>query len=515
MTWPIALQHIAIVFTICAIAVPLVRNRTKRTLYFSCFALSVFIYCVGYLFEITSATAGAALVALRVQYLGAPYIGVFHYLFCLEHSDMPLKKPLQVSLLLTPPFISTLLVAVWNPGRQYYFKALDFVTDGVVNHFSPTPAPLHYFIITYNIIFSLVGLATVLYYFRNKGGRNNRRNIIYFTSGSLIILISFILSVSHVFGGWNPIPFGLACALFILAIYLFRIRQREWLGLGRDSVVENMADAFILMDNHGVFQDANPSAYKYFPALSKLSPGDDLNLVPEIPESLRTCKPGVYRFTMEQPDGSICYLRGTVTLLDVDGYTAGASVIIYNDTSNRQLVQELHKLATHDTLTGLLNRGTFFRYATRDFSLHKRNKCPASLLMIDIDDFKQVNDTYGHMAGDEVLTLVSGTLCTRLRATDIAGRYGGEELAVWLPGATTDGAAMIANIIRRAVQQLVFESGGETFSITISIGVAGLNAARHTYFGDLVQDADIALYRAKDEGKNKAIIFCEEMDNIN
>lgn len=109
--------------------------------------------------------------------------------------------------------------------------------------------------------------------------------------------------------------------------------------------------------------------------------------------------------------------------------------MFYDVTQLHQLMNDLHEMATHDGLTGLLNRATFFRYAQRDFELARRAEQDISVLMLDIDFFKNVNDQHGHQCGDEVLSQVADILRERLRRTDICGRYGGEEFCVLLPGA--------------------------------------------------------------------------------
>jgi diguanylate cyclase (GGDEF)-like protein len=127
--------------------------------------------------------------------------------------------------------------------------------------------------------------------------------------------------------------------------------------------------------------------------------------------------------------------------------------------------------------------------------------------MMDLDRFKDINDTYGHACGDKVLVDVARVLLTRLRRTDISGRYGGEEFCVWLPGAASASAAAIAEAIREEVRRTAFLSPTGQFNITISIGVAPVDYSKEQSFYDLVAAADAALYDAKNSGRNRVCFY--------
>jgi diguanylate cyclase (GGDEF)-like protein len=123
--------------------------------------------------------------------------------------------------------------------------------------------------------------------------------------------------------------------------------------------------------------------------------------------------------------------------------------------------------------------------------------------MGDIGHFKRVNDIYGHPAGDSVLRGVADLLEQNLRATDVGGRYGGEEFLVILAQNTEEGGAMFAERWREAVESRRFPVGGDELEVTISLGVASYDGERHTNAAELVADADVALYAAKQAGRNR------------
>ena len=167
---------------------------------------------------------------------------------------------------------------------------------------------------------------------------------------------------------------------------------------------------------------------------------------------------------------------------------------------NMTLLTELHQLASTDMLTGLQSRRHFFETAEREFYLARRYDRDLAAMMIDIDHFKSINDTYGHAAGDRALQELSALCRDRLRATDLVGRYGGDELVVVLPHTDVEHALEIAQRIRAGVDELAVEADDASFSFTISIGVATAFSAAD--LAQLLRRADRALYQAKQEGRN-------------
>lgn len=170
---------------------------------------------------------------------------------------------------------------------------------------------------------------------------------------------------------------------------------------------------------------------------------------------------------------------------------------LYNRKKDR-----LNHLAFRDTLTGLLNRRSFDKQISDEWKRRRRYGRPLSLIMIDIDHFKKVNDTHGHQKGDSVLEAVAGIILDNVRSSDYPCRYGGEEMAVILPETTLDHAMKTSEKLRKLVEKEV--KAREGISVTISIGVSTYQEKMKNP-GDLVKAADKALYKAKEEGRNRVI----------
>jgi diguanylate cyclase (GGDEF)-like protein len=186
----------------------------------------------------------------------------------------------------------------------------------------------------------------------------------------------------------------------------------------------------------------------------------------------------------------------------------GGRLLTYGNVSDlvRQ-AEALERLASIDGMTGLNNRRNFLVLAEAEWSRFTRYGRPLALLMIDIDKFKSVNDTYGHDVGDEVIKAVAAILLERKRASDIVGRLGGEEFALALPEATLDSAAAAGERLRQIVENhVVVIVAGVRIPITISVGASICDAAV-SGIEALIKQADVALYEAKHSGRNRVCRF--------
>jgi len=200
----------------------------------------------------------------------------------------------------------------------------------------------------------------------------------------------------------------------------------------------------------------------------------------------------------EKPKDELDYLRNN--LVDT-AFTIGR-LLSELEEKNR----ELQELAYYDPLTGLPNRRFFFEHASLIFEEVKRYEKPLSLLVMDIDHFKKINDTYGHDVGDLVLKTFADILRGIVRKSDICARLGGEEFAVLLPNTDLEGARVLAERIRATVAKNPVEHGSIVIAFTVSIGVSQYRKGMQG-IDELIKEADIALYRAKEGGRNRVEVF--------
>jgi len=213
-------------------------------------------------------------------------------------------------------------------------------------------------------------------------------------------------------------------------------------------------------------------------------------------------------------DGTFYPTEVKSQLITWEGHPAIMS--IYRDITTRKeaeenalaLNAELERLVMTDFLTNLFNRRFFMRRSIDEFKRTHRSGQPMAMLMLDIDHFKKVNDTFGHEAGDLALQQVTGALKSSLREIDIIGRMGGEEFAVLLPNTALDDAALLAERVRLSIENLSLKTAGgiSIGTITISVGAAAFSVEM-SGIDDLLRDADTAMYRAKDSGRNCVEVY--------
>lgn len=202
-------------------------------------------------------------------------------------------------------------------------------------------------------------------------------------------------------------------------------------------------------------------------------------------------------------DGEPITVGMTVTPMERKGLLIGA-VVVFRDIGERKRMEaELHAMATTDPLTGLPNRRYFLSRLDQEAArLQRFDDTECALLMLDLDHFKQVNDSHGHAAGDRILTHFAEVIRTSLRKTDFAGRLGGEEFAILLMGTTPEDAAEFADRLRKRVKDETISHDGTRIRITVSIGVTPL-LPQDTSIDITLARADAALYRAKAGGRNR------------
>lgn len=229
-------------------------------------------------------------------------------------------------------------------------------------------------------------------------------------------------------------------------------------------------------------------------------------------------RPYLFRFKNYRPiTGTAAFMYQNVTLIPLisaDGITKHVGVIVYDvtDTAVNRLDLEnvnsqLESLSRTDHLTQLNNRGYWEERLGEEFRRYQRARsAPCSLILFDIDHFKQVNDVYGHPAGDEVIRSTAQVLLENVRATDLAGRYGGEEFSVVLIDTQADGAMILAERLRKKIEALTVHFDGQEIRYTISLGIAQVSdqPENHKYW---VECADKALYEAKHGGRNRSVIY--------
>lgn len=214
--------------------------------------------------------------------------------------------------------------------------------------------------------------------------------------------------------------------------------------------------------------------------------------------------PVVSRVRMRSKDGTLHWVETHAGPYRDENGTITGSISTFRVVDKEIAAEQLlERQAKTDALTGISNRREFDATAHREIARARRQGDTVSLLLMDIDSFKSINDAHGHMAGDRILKIVAGACASHLREIDLLARYGGDEFAILLPGTDLNGARVVAERIREALEQLVIAvEGGRLLPLTVSLGVVELDDMPED-LDELVKRADDALYRAKQTGRNR------------
>ena len=480
-------------------------RRAPRSLYFTYMMLCIFVFTLGYVFEISSQNLTGAMLAARIQYLGITFIGSLQMLFVLEYCGIQIRKAVVIGIF-TIPLISLVLMQTYPLQLAYYRNVEFFIEDGI-SHLRVTGGVFYYIFFLYQYIAIITSLLIILYFYKKRDAIFRRQYLILLAAelppviGNIIGL--FGITFFHL--DLTPIFMALSCSL--LAYLISRLGMYRIVPIAREKIVETMRDGFVLMDMQDQFIDANDAAKRLFPQLNNASVGIKMSNINDIPWHSVNEGSEKSEFSIVSSSGDCKYFRVSETLISIRNKNIGRSLIIYDITESQKLLEKVTALAEFDALTGLYNKGTLHRMGNAMFHDVVQSTNSACLLMMDIDFFKDVNDTYGHLKGDEVLKTIARILSSRLRSRDLLARFGGEEFCAFLQDISEQDVLKIAETMRRNVELMEIQSDDKTLRVTISIGVSVYTQKKHPTFESLIADADLALYSAKNNGRNRIVII--------
>jgi diguanylate cyclase (GGDEF)-like protein len=275
-----------------------------------------------------------------------------------------------------------------------------------------------------------------------------------------------------------------------------------------DEIIQNVifseiSEGIIVLDHKKRLLDFNHAAQYVFNWLDSKYIGSDLTHFAEAKEIIAH-RENQFELKVLQNDASRHY-EFRVTELKEKDKILGTVYFMRDITKQKGIIQELNHLASYDSLTHVYNRRRFMKEVKAESLRAKRYNTSLSVLMIDIDFFKKINDFYGHLIGDEVIKTVALTCNERLRRTDVIGRYGGEEFAILLPATNMENAMNVAESIRMQIEEMETTYSEHKIRVTVSIGISTVkgNVSEDIDMDHLIDQADMALYQAKNNGRNR------------
>lgn len=470
----------------------------KRTRAFAGLCASAMIYSLGYLLELMAPDLATALWVVRFEYVGIVMIAPFLTLVAYDFLEEGTPRAPVPALFVLP---AAILVLVWTldfHGLYYLDPSLSKVLGLSVLEFGRGPAyRLH-------VLYQNLLIAYCVFIFaRNtlRGPKAKRTLARFMLAGCLFPWFGFVVYLSGAVPlNLDPTPVTLAFTGAFFAVGFFRYRMFDLRPIARDTVFEQMRDAVLVTDDQGAVVDHNTAALRLFPSLAAYRgflPVRDLAAdSPTFAEALDRREPDSV-VTLELPEGERRFSLHHSPVTDRSGRWVG-TVHSFTDITERLILEErLVAQATTDELTGVSNRRHFFERARAELERAQRYGRPFGVAILDMDDFKSINDKYGHPAGDEALRIAARLCAETLRSADIMGRYGGDEFAFAFPECDEDQAREAAERLSRILASAAFPYGDDVIRLSASVGYAGGSSGPLPDLDSLLKRADDRMYEKK------------------
>jgi len=461
----------------------------------------------------------AKILFSKLEYVGSGSVALLLFTFALRHAGAGRWLTRRRLALLTTIPIANLALVFSNDWHRLVWTGFTAGPAGshqIVYHHGPVffaiVAALYAMILPATIVLARTALRETI---------THRRQALAILVASVAPWLGTLLYLLDLeaLAGFNLVPMSFAATGLILSLSVIGLGHFDVVPIARSALVENMSDAILVLDASGAIVDANRSAGFLLSSSKRLvgrNAADALAPWPAILERCHGAEPCHSEALLgEQP---LCYVDIRATpLRDADDRIHGRLIVLRDITSRYQAERELQRVnrrlqeqiveierlqvelrdqAIRDPLTNLFNRRYLEETLPREMARAGRAGAPLAVLLLDVDRFKEINDTDGHHAGDAALQSLGGLLATETRRGDIACRYGGDEFAIVLPNTTVDAAVERAEEIRSR-----FAAAKPARRITLSVGVASFPWDGRTE-AEILRAADRALYAAKDSGRD-------------
>lgn len=489
--------------------------RQSRLIHlFALFAGCVAVYAFGYGLELMSRNLGAMLFWSKVQYLGVSFIPGLILAIAMSYTGKP-DAPGRVSLgviFLIPVIVFWARVS--NSFHHLFYASAQMVASDFGALMIIEPGPLYFVHAFYSNAAWVISFGLLLGFYFKTGG-TYKRQILIISIGSAIQWLGYLAYLTGAGPeGLDLNPLLLCLTVPVYALGFVRFSLFRLVPVARDKVFEEMRDGIVVANHDLRLVDFNRKSAQLFPRLVRNNMGRSvIDLFadhPEVSKVFESPSPEDIEVVLESSTGPLVFRLSHGPLHGKDGTKIGRILTLTEITAQKQFMDKLEKLATIDELTGIYNRRQFRALSKIELIRYGRNQRPAAVLLMDLDHFKAVNDTWGHQCGDQVLQTFTLAVKQDIRAVDIFGRMGGEEFMVFMPETPEPMALKTARRICRLTADLSMACEGKRVAFTVSIGVGGTWGLPEGEFSTrgletMIRMADKALYTAKQNGRNQAV----------
>ncbi|NOH01042.1 MAG: diguanylate cyclase [Chloroflexi bacterium] len=526
------------------IALILLRRPPKtgiRSITFMLFGLGIWSFA--YAMITLSESLEAKLFWLRVENIGIQSVPVLWFFFAMKYTRLDrwlTGKPSQF-LFWIIPVIS--LVFLFSEDLFHYYYTHTQVAAETGGPLLISRGPMYWVALSQTYPLSLAGTAALIWRFLRSRTTYRKQTPYLIGAVAIPFAINIVYQIApntipifEVPVDLTPLSFNIAAIL--LAASIFGLHLFDLVPIARDTVMEHIPEMVFVVDVHDRVIDANAIAQKWLgKSLSEIEGKDPVEVFRGWPQLLNRFFFTEYsREEIEIPGNPPHTLEIIVTPIYNRMNALEGRVILARDITERKLLEnqlkslnqslqnqldenerlrlQLQEQAIRDPLTGVFNRRFFAEALDRETAQATRENTPFSIIIMDVDHFKQFNDTYGHKCGDVVLLTLAKFLTENTRRGDIVCRYGGEEFVILMPDATTESAYERAEFFRKEFEKSRIEYDGKILKSTFSAGVASFPT--HAHSGEtLLNLADHALYQSKADGRNRVTVYSSQIQHQN
>lgn len=488
------------------------KHYTTIANFFVLYTAIITIYCFASAFGLMSTSLGQIKFWTIMQYAGMPFSPPLGLLFVMQYLGMKMKK--RYAALLVIPFISLIMVAT-NDIHHFHYRVFE-IDSSLGAPYLQLEIGIWYMIhgvFTFGCMF--VALLLVLSRWKETA-KVYRPQLISLVCGQLVpILTAFLYLNGLTPPGVDPVPMVLWLSSLC---YLWSIRSSRLftiMPIAKDAIFHSINDGVMVLDESYRFIEYNQACSRMFPSLDKSMIGKDFE------EVWTELAGGAFPFTLE-PEAMGQEIRLTSDDLTERFYHLRTSplhqannrrglLLIFSDiTEFKRMQVQLEQQAYYDELTQIYNRRAFFQRCERDYTAAKNDSSPFTVILLDVDFFKKVNDTYGHDVGDRLLVHVAKVCQSQLKKGELFARYGGEEFVLGLKGYGLSEGEVLANQLRSHLERHPLLTAEGRIPVTASLGVAEALFERGETLQQVLIKADKALYSAKRAGRNQVHVYTED-----
>ena len=486
------------------------RSHLRRKVWLGAILIASALYAFGYGLELAGDTVSWVFATYYFQHLAIVAAPVLIVLAAADVGRQPRLASRPLVAVMSAVSLLTLALVYTNPLHDLYHANPRMVASGPLTVIE-FDAGLWYKVFHVYLGAALLTANFVLF---NAWSRAPRQSVHrgQVASVALATLLPWLGSLVYLSGALplaiDTSPLALAFTSFFVYLGVTRFALADATPIARELVFERMEDPVLVLDTQGRVLDANAAASR-LPGLA----GDDWRdrlltdvLGHQLQPTPRDRSPRETMYDVPPIElGGRTYDPRVGNLSDRRGRALGRVVVLRDVTEQADVQKLLVHLATTDELTGLANRRHFLELAERMVARAIHDAEAISLIVYDLDDFKAVNDSFGHQTGDAVLRTVARVARACLRPTDLLGRYGGEEFAACLPNTDSHAAKLVAERLRAAVDQTRTVRDGVPSEVTASVGACTLEAGTSARLDTLLGRADAAQYEAKRLGGDRVV----------